>query len=55
MTLFELHTNEGRRFVTSTHKRLRRAMAEYIKAKRASGYSLASIIYCWSPIYPERL
>jgi hypothetical protein len=55
MTLFELHTNEGRRFVRSTPERLREAMAEYIKAKRARGYSLSSIIYCWFPIYLETI
>jgi hypothetical protein len=50
MTIYVLHTNEGKRYVRSTDDRLRRAMREYIWKKRAEGHTLASIIFCWSPI-----
>jgi hypothetical protein len=50
MRIYQLHTNEGVRYVRSTDKRLRAAMMEYIKAKRVKGISLASIQYCWSPL-----
>lgn len=50
MTLFKLHTNEGERIARSTIPRLRAAMFDYIRAKRAAGYPLHEIIFCWSPI-----
>jgi hypothetical protein len=50
MGIYKLHTNEGERYVRSTNKRLRVAMMKYIKDKRALGYSLAGIVYCWSPL-----
>jgi hypothetical protein len=53
--LFKLHTNEGTRYVRSTHKRLRAAMWEYIRAKRANGTPLAGIVFAWSPITVGRV
>ena len=50
MQVFELHTNEGRRFVRSTTARLQAAMYAYIRAKREKGVLLADIIFCWTPI-----
>jgi hypothetical protein len=50
MTIYVLHTNEGKRYVRSTDSRLREAMKKYIWKKREEGHSLASIIFCWSPI-----
>ena len=50
MRVYELTTNEGKRYVYSTDARLRAMMYTYIRAKREAGHSLASIIYCWSPL-----
>ena len=52
MQLFKLHTNEGERLVYSTKDRLRAKMFEYIRHKRANGYELSEIVFCWSPIFP---
>ena len=48
--VYKLTTNEGDRYVRSTNARLRAAMHQYIKDKRAKGHSLASIVYCWTPL-----
>ena len=50
MRVYKLTTNEGDRYVRSTNARLRAAMHQYIKDKRAKGHSLASIVYCWTPL-----
>lgn len=50
MRIYQLHTNEGVRYVRSTDARLRAAMFAYIREKRATGYPMADIIYCWSPL-----
>lgn len=50
MTIFTLHTNEGTRYVRSTHDRLRVAMYQYIRDKRSRGYNLSEIVFCWSPL-----
>jgi hypothetical protein len=48
MTIYELHTNEGTRFV---RRDPRPGMMPYIKKKLAEGMSLAAIVYCWRPVY----
>jgi hypothetical protein len=50
MRIYKLHTNKGVRYVRSTDARLRAAMTAYINDKRAKGHSLASIVYCWTPL-----
>jgi hypothetical protein len=50
MKIYVLHTNEGVRYVRSTESRMREAMKKYIWAKRSEGYTLASIVFCWSPL-----
>jgi hypothetical protein len=51
MQIYELQTNEGRRYVTAHNDaRMRTAMYEYIRTKRAAGVPLREIIFCWSPI-----
>lgn len=49
MTIYKIHTNEGVYFArrAPTHEE---HMA-YVKAKRAQGYALADIMYCWGPIH----
>jgi hypothetical protein len=55
MTHYKLTTNEGTKYVRSTENRIRAAMFKYIKAKRKDGHLLASIVFCWSPIYFETI
>lgn len=47
MTVYELTTNEGTYLVRI--QPTRQEMYAYIRAKRALGYSLASVLYCWGP------
>ena len=46
--MYELNTNEGRRYVKRKPTRL--DMMAYIRRKRAQGYRLCEIIYCWCPL-----
>lgn len=50
MRIYKLTTNEGERYVRSTDERLRKAMHQYIQAKRAEGKSLSDIMFTWTPL-----
>lgn len=47
MTVYQLTTNEGTYLVRI--KPTQAEMYTYIKAKRAQGHSLTSILFCWGP------
>ena len=49
--LWELHTNEGTRFVRLSYSALQSRMTEYIKAKRLAGMRFSDITFCYRPIY----
>ena len=49
--LWELHTNEGTRFVRLSYSALQSRMSEYIKAKRLAGMRFSDITFCYRPIY----
>jgi len=51
--MWKVHTNDGVRYVHASQKMLRKRMYEYIREKRAKGYKLNEIIFCWGPIRVE--
>lgn len=53
--VYKLHTNEGTRYVESNNEKIKQAMYQYIRTKRAAGATLASVIYCWTPIHIGRV
>jgi hypothetical protein len=46
--IYELHTNEGRMFVTCAPS-FEEQMA-YIRSKLKQGWKLSEVMYCWGPV-----
>jgi hypothetical protein len=55
MNIYQLYTNEGSRFVSSTNERMRLEMRKYIREKLSHGYSLSEIEFCWSQIHVRKM